>query len=219
MQQAFSYRQELLRKAVHLTSLWMPLALLIFSLKTAISLFFIALVAVGIFEYSRYKRNILWQRGLKRFSVTLRPEETDGPFTLSGAPWMLVSAILAALMFGHIIAGMGLMILMISDTLAALIGRKWGRHKLKDKSWEGTLAFAVSAIIIVFGYGYFINGLGDVIFVIPALLAVLATTITELYSKNLGLDDNLTIPLVFGVIFKAANTFIILYFGNLLYGT
>ena len=40
-------------------------------------------------------------------------------------------------------------ILIVSDTAAALIGRKFGKHPFHGKSVEGTTAFFISALIVV----------------------------------------------------------------------
>ena len=55
---------------------------------------------------------------------------------------------------------LGLTICAISDTLAAIIGIKYGKLMLKNKSLEGCLAFFLSSFIIcylMFGLNYFFN--------------------------------------------------------------
>jgi dolichol kinase len=77
-----------------------------------------------------------------------------------------------------------LFILAISDGVSTIIGKKFGHHSLpfnKKKTFEGSLAFFASALLIVPFGG------------IPALVAAIFATIIE--SLPLPLDDNLTIPL------------------------
>ena len=84
--------------------------------------------------------------------------------------------------------------LIIGDTMAALIGRKYGRHKFMAKSFEGTLAFFVSSCIVVFftpKIGYFSEE-----FVIGFIVAFIGA-ITENISFRY-IDDNLSIPIVVG---------------------
>jgi dolichol kinase len=68
---------------------------------------------------------------------------------LTGASWVLISAVLTVLIFPKVIAVIAFIILIISDISAALVGRKWGRTKLGKKSLEGTLAFIVSGLLVV----------------------------------------------------------------------
>ena len=90
--------------------------------------------------------------------------------------------------------------MLTGDIAAALIGRKFGRHKLVNgKSLEGTVSF-----IIV---GYIALAVVLVITHRPLLpdfaigfLAVLVGGLVELFQKQLRLDDNLSIPLSVGLV-------------------
>ncbi len=78
----------------------------------------------------------------------------------------------------------------VGDAFAALIGKKYGRHKIKDKhtdgkkSYEGTFAmfaFSFVAVLVVMLFHGGINPLGYI--VIPVVTAAVSAT-AELYSKN-----------------------------------
>jgi dolichol kinase len=91
----------------------------------------------------------------------------------------------------------GLAVLGVADPVAALVGRRWGRHTLRaGRSLEGTLAFFVSGTSAAI-VGLAILGVGPAGKVIAlAALGALAGAIAELVTKKL--DDNLTIPLAVG---------------------
>ena len=104
---------------------------------------------------------------------------------LLGSPWLGVCAIL---MWGP------------GDAAAALIGRRFGRHKIhlphadSHKSWEGSFAMAATSLVI----GVICLTLGGVFPFPAALLASLLTApiaaYTELITKN-G-NDTVTVPVV-----------------------
>jgi dolichol kinase len=84
------------------------------------------------------------------FGFLLRQHEVDtGKKNLNGATYVLISALICVIIFPKIFFVTAFTILIISDSLAALIGRKFGRHKLFAKSLEGTLAFFISASIVI----------------------------------------------------------------------
>ena len=78
--------------------------------------------------------------------------------------------------------------------MAALIGRKFGKHKFLAKSFEGTLAFFISSCIVVIftpKVGYFQEE------IIIGFIAAFIGAITENISFGF-VDDNLSIPLIVG---------------------
>ena len=123
----------------------------------------------------------------------LRDSEHNKNFT--GAFYVVLSIFLASLLFDKQTLMISVSIMLISDSLAALIGKKWGRIKFMDKSLEGSLAFFISSFLITY--------LGT-LNIITAIIVALITTLTELFSKRLRLDDNLTITLIAGFILKIA---------------
>jgi len=88
--------------------------------------------------------------------------------------------------------------LILGDMFAAIIGKKFGRTKIiANKSLEGSLAcFAACLVIGLFVAWLFPTHLTPQIIAIGALTA----TIVELFS--LGIDDNLTIPLISGLVMQ-----------------
>jgi len=101
----------------------------------------------------------------------------------------------------------GILIMIISDTFASLIGKKYGRIKLapaytgSQRTLEGSLAFFISAFLLCFSAFYF-YGLGNPInqkvltlklVFFYSLITSLTGTLVELFSPSM-LDD-LTVPI------------------------
>ena len=84
--------------------------------------------------------------------------------------------------------------LIICDIAAALIGRRYGKHKFLAKSLEGTLAFFVFACIVTI-FTPKVDGLVLEYFI--GIVSGAVGAIIENISYGWA-DDNLTIPLSIG---------------------
>jgi dolichol kinase len=189
-----AYHNELARKAVHVCSIAIPI--IYYNVTRELALFLLALLFVGFFAVDLIKMFVKpvahWYYRL--FGAMLRPHELDQTRKrFNGATFVTLSALLAVWLFPKMIAIASITVLVVADTAAALIGLKFGKHKLFTKTVEGSAAFFVSALLVValtpnFN---FIVGIG---------FALLATWV-ELYPLKIfgfEIDDNLTIPLISG---------------------
>lgn len=179
---------ELVRKAIHLSSAAIPLLYLsLFEkdvmLKGVIFLAFGFLLA----EYLRLHYSWAKQAFMMVFGSAIRDHEKDA---LTGATYVFTGAVLCIFLFPKEIAVPSLLILSISDTFAALIGIPFGKHKFLAKSLEGSLSFLLSTIAILYWFS------PDTMF-INMLIAILLT-VAEAYPQNL--DDNFVIPLLSGIL-------------------
>ena len=81
----------------------------------------------------------------------------------------------------------------VGDALAALVGKRFGKHKIKwkladgKKSIEGSLAMFLCAFMSVFLILLFRGGIGIVMCAVISVLAAFVCTIAEMCTKN-GLD-------------------------------
>jgi dolichol kinase len=80
----------------------------------------------------------------------------------------------------------------ISDALASLVGKAFGRVKIKNKSLEGFLAYAISA--------YFILTYFDIPY---AFFGALVGALTELF--NIPPDDNFSCQIAMAVALYLVN--------------
>lgn len=192
-----SFKKELARKLIHLSSLWIPA--LIYFVQPSISIIVFSAIFVGdvILEYGNYKK---WRWARRTFGLlfyrTLRNKELKrSQLQLSGGAYVMLAAIACTLLFPANVALVALSIMLISDTCAALFGKAYGSRRLyKNKSIEGTAAFFVSALLIM----VICN------FILPvtyaSILAAFVATFAEMYEDKIEIDDNLSIPLFVGAV-------------------
>lgn len=190
------YRDEIFRKLIHLCSLSIPVvyyfiprnsALIILGIVTAIALFF---------DLGRYLSSTIGKIFYNFFGFLLRQHEVDyKKRNLNGATYVLLSALICILIFPKVIVVTAFAVLIISDTMAALIGRRYGRHKFLFKSLEGTLAFFLSGIVVVL-----LSPKIEYLFseYIIGIIATAFGAVIENVSFGLA-DDNLVIPISIGI--------------------
>ncbi len=192
-----SFKKELYRKSIHLSSLWIPALIYFLHPGLSIIIFSALFIADALLEYGNYKK---WRWARRTFGVlffkTLRNKEMKrNRFQVSGSLYVLLAAIVCTFLFTKAIALVSLTIMLISDTCAALFGKAYGTRRLRtSKSLEGTVAFFLSALIIMVIY----NPILPVTYV--SIIAALAATCAEVYEDKIEIDDNLSIPLFVGII-------------------
>jgi len=188
-------QNELVRKAIHLSSALIPILYWqVFDRNWMIK--GVSLIALGFLlaEYIRFHI----PSGSKYFHIlfgsALREHEQS---KLTGATYVFTGAVLSIFLFPKEIAVPALLVLSISDTLAALVGIPFGKHRFLKKSVEGSFAFLASTLTILIYFSPLPLG-------ILVLIAVLVT-LSEAYP--MGLDDNFLIPtltgsllLIFGIL-------------------
>ena len=192
-----AFKKELVRKAVHLSSLWIPAAIYFIPKLVLVPILLIILIGNVILEYGNFKK-YRWAR--KSFGAlfvkTLRNKEISREhFQFTGAIYVLTSALLCLCFFGKEVAAIALTVMMISDCAAALVGRSIGRIKIyKNKTLEGTVAFLLSAVVInllfwpIYPFGW------------KNVVACVVATLAELYEEMIEIDDNLAVPIIFSVV-------------------
>lgn len=189
----FSYRQEINRKLLHLSSLWMPLAIFYLDRSQAIALLGAAFAAMLGFEVLRRQSHGVAGWLNRYFSPIIRGKECAPGFCLTGATYMLAAACTVCVFFSQPIAIISLSIMLIADSAAALIGRRYGKRRILDKSLEGCAAFLLTALLTVMVISLAAGFPHRVM--VSGLFACLIATGAELISGALRLDDNLTITL------------------------
>ena len=192
---SINYRDEVVRKLIHLCSLSIPIIYYFVSKTTAIIILSIVSFTALVIDISRYFSPLAGKLFYSIFGFLLREHELDTKKkNLNGATYVLISAVLCVIIFPKILFITAFSILIISDSVAALIGRKYGRHKFLSKSLEGTLAFFVSAIIVVL-FTPKVEGLFSEYLI--GIIAAAIGAIVENISFGFA-DDNLSIPISIG---------------------
>lgn len=189
-----SYTAELVRKGIHLCSLSIPIIYLHITQAAALTILIpltLVFVVVDILRYYHPPTRRLFHA---LFAWLLRSHELDhNRKRLNGASYVLISATLCIVIFPKVIVVTAFAILIVSDTLAALVGRKFGTQPFLGKSMQGAVAFFLSAVGVVI--------LAPKVAELPAeyligFVGAVVGTIVE--SVSISIDDNLTIPLAVG---------------------
>lgn len=191
------YRDELIRKLIHLFSLSIPIIYYFIPTKTAAIILGVLTFIALVMDLGRYLSPAFGDFFYKIFGFLLRKHELDHEKrNLNGATYVLIAAFLGVLIFPKMIFITAFSILIISDTSAALIGRKFGKIKFLRKSLEGTLAFFISASIVIL----FTPKIGN--YGTEYLIGFIAAFIGA-FVENLSFgiaDDNISIPFSIGFI-------------------
>jgi dolichol kinase len=181
-------RVEIQRKAVHLCGLAIPIGYSLTSEETALIVvlaLFLCFLFVDLLRHFHGGTASLFQKYM--YGSVLREEEKA---RLMGSTYYLFSALLTILFFPRTIAIVSLLILILSDTCAALVGKGIGKIRIFRKSLEGTTAFFFCSLVIVLAYPQVDR--------LSGILGALGATVIEVLP--VPLDDNLTIPFVAGAI-------------------
>ena len=188
MPEILNYTHELYRKYIHISSSIIAILLWVLGKNIFLPYLLFATITFCILDFSRKHKPSLQKFYLNYFGIITRPNEQN---TVSGATWIFIGSTITIMAFNENIAIISLLIMSISDSAAAIIGIKYGKTKLFNKSLEGSIAFLFTTALIVFilSPAYFIIN----------IFSVLTATFIELLSTP-TLNDNLLIPISTGII-------------------
>ncbi len=188
------YRSEIVRKLIHLCSLGIPLIYYFISQRNALFILIPMASAFLITDVARYYHEPTARWYYRWFGWLLRQHEQDVVARrLNGATNILISAVICVALFPKIITINAFAILIVSDTTSALIGRRFGKHPFQLKSLEGTIAFFLSALVVVAVGPKVESSLQEY------LLWVVGAFVGAIIEASLRrIDDNIAVPLAIG---------------------
>lgn len=123
---------------------------------------------------------------LRYLGLLLRENEKRRP---TGTGFYLGGVFLSLLLFEREVALFSMTILAVGDPVASTVGKRWGSHRLGEKSLEGSIAFLVASA----GAGFLLYRLWPELHAGLIIAGAAAGTFAELLSRKI--DDNLLIPL------------------------
>ncbi|MGD0916473.1 MAG: phosphatidate cytidylyltransferase [Thermodesulfobacteriota bacterium] len=182
---------EIRRKIVHLVTLSIPIGYALMAKETVFSILLLLFLGFLSVDLLRHYHSGMASLFRKYFLGTVLREKERA--TLMGSTYFLFSTLLTILLFPKPIAIASILILILADTSAALVGRGIGKIPIFGKTLEGSLAFLLCAFLIVWIYPNLDLFSGS--------LAALGATLIEILPTRI--DDNLTIPLVAAAIMVA----------------
>ena len=174
---------EISRKIVHLLSVTIAFAILILDESVYIPLLFALTTFILFFDFLRIKSNFTSRYYYKFFGIFTRDSEKH---QITGASSVFIGSLIVACLFEKEIVFLGLLVMSISDSFAAIVGIIFGKTKLFKKSLEGSLAFFIVTFTILFfvDFNLFEN-----------LFISFIVTTTELFATY-KYNDNVLIPLI-----------------------
>jgi dolichol kinase len=192
------YAAEVVRKALHLIALVVPLFMHL--VGKPVALYVVAPLAVLALtaDVLRARSTGFAVFIYRFFGFMMRGSErrpVGGPILFNGATWVLVSAALLALVFPLRIAVPTFVMFMIADAAAALVGRRFGRHPwgAGPRTVEGSAAFLAAGMLIMAAFP-------GIPFWISAVSVVVACGAEALPGP---LNDNLRVPFVAALVIFA----------------
>jgi dolichol kinase len=176
-------RRELLRKSFHMSSMALPLfawaAPRTLGLAVLLPLAVTAVVVDSVRLRFRGPRYLF----LRATRTMLRHHERRG---FAGATYMAVAYAAALAVFPQPIAVAGMLYNALGDAMAALVGKRFGRHRTAwGKSWEGYAAGMATSLAV----GFAVPGIP------PAAAVIGAVAASTLEFLPLPLDDNVRVTL------------------------
>lgn len=184
------YSAELKRKALHLLALVVPYFIAVNGKLALVVLAPLTLLAF-LGDYLRARSEGFARLILRVFGFMMRIEEVPpvgGPVKINGATWVLITATLLTFIFPVQIAVVAFVMFMLSDAMAAIVGRRYGVHRWPGtrRTLEGSLAFVATGLLVVAATPFFPFWVGAV--------AVLFAAAAEVAPRPL--DDNIRVPFV-----------------------
>jgi dolichol kinase len=128
-------KRELYRKAIHLASVGVPLVVWVLPKGAGLAVLGAAVAAALGVEWARHRVRWVRYHFFRATRTLLRPHERT---KLAGATHMVIAYFLALALFPKPIAVVAMLYNGLGDAAAALVGKRWGRHRTAwGKSWEG----------------------------------------------------------------------------------
>jgi len=180
----FSYKREILRKFFHLSTCIFSLMLLYFGKGTCVPIFLFLAIIFFILDFLRLKNQHIQKLYNIFFGIVTKDYE-EKRFT--SASYVFLSLIIVVVIFEVKIASAALLIMSLSDPIASLVGRVYGKFDIFGKSLEGSIAFFIVSVIILLSFDFSSDKI---------LYVAILCTLVELFSNQIGIDDNLSVPLV-----------------------
>jgi len=184
------------RKLIHLFNLAIPFSYLYVFPEKWVFVKFLSILMVLFIIFDILRHKVAWVKSLFTLFINsmLRSHEQEGKLT--GATWVMIGAVISIILFSKPVAIIALIFMSLGDSAAGLIGQRYGKHKIWNKSWEGF--FGGLFVCIIIGMNY------SLLPMTISLSGAVAAMVMEILP--IPLDDNFKIPLGSGAIMMMLST-------------
>jgi dolichol kinase len=182
---------ELHRKAIHLSSLVIPVGYYFLPEEPARRALLVAALIAIVIEAVRLNEPRISRITLRLAGALLRESEKNGLF---GSTYLILGSLLCAHSFDKPVVVASILFVILGDAAAALVGRAYGRVQIFGKTLEGSLA----CLVVCFVVGALLPGIPLKVAAVGAFTA----TVFELFP--IPLDDNMRVPLAAGFAMRLA---------------
>ncbi|MCY0866707.1 MAG: phosphatidate cytidylyltransferase [Aquificota bacterium] len=178
---------ELRRKLFHLFALLLWLLPINFFPKPLTILLFLLVLFINLLTVMG-----LWKERLPFYYKLVYKLEREKNYSKPSiqALWANLGIFLSFLIFGKEASTVGVVVLAVGDAFAGMVGIRYGKRRIGNKSLEGAFAFFLSVFFVLFPF----IGLWQ------AFVVALLSSVAEILPFKL--DDNLTIPLIASLVYK-----------------
>ena len=161
----------------------------------ALTLYAVLFLLIVIFEIARFKLPAFNRVIFDKFASFIRENERHKP---TGTTSYVLGVGLSLYVYSPEVATSAICFLAFGDVAATMVGERYGRTKIGQKSLEGTVAFIAAALLS----GMILSAIGVQLTTGVMVLGALVAAGVELLA--LPVNDNLAIPLVTGGIMELA---------------
>ncbi|MBL7132076.1 MAG: hypothetical protein ISS45_11875 [Candidatus Omnitrophica bacterium] len=179
------------RKFYRLLGLIFPLIYYFTNKKLTLILVFIIASLAIVVEVLRFYFPNFNQKIFRNFSLILKDQERK---RISGTTYFLIASLLVVFLFEKAIAITSLVFSVFGDAIATIIGTSFGSLRIKDKSFEGSIACFVLCLLLGFILVHTELNLNMKL----VFSGALATTVMEILPVRI--DDNFTVPVFTGFV-------------------
>jgi dolichol kinase len=190
-----NYRAEIARKLFHMTSLAFPVIYFFITKQLAVQILLPITLTILLLDIAKKFHQPSADVFYRTFGYILRQYERETQLkSLNGVTCFFIAASLATVFFPKYVTIMSFLMLTFSDTASALIGRRFGRTKIRGRSLEGGIAFVIVAVAVVLLTPKIEYRMGE--YLICSVAAVVGA-VAEILSGD-TINDNIVIPLSIG---------------------
>jgi dolichol kinase len=144
-------------------------------------------------EIIRYVSPSLWRTIAEHSKGILKVRQG----MITGTTALLIANIIVIALFRKQVAIVSLIYMLFGDTASAIVGTKYGKVKIGEKTLEGSLAFFITVMLIALILSQWT---GIRIHLIIMIFGAIAATITE--ALPIEINDNLTVALAAAIVMQ-----------------